>query len=223
MGEPCGGLSCVDLGFECGECTVDTSACGDKTHPWAGWNTDVPPGPSDVITTLDTVGELTLSCSDNGGTNPNGLVIDVGDKTSQSVPGCCNVRGEITYDLASLPAGAKIVSATAFAYQTAAFGAAYSPPMEKVVLRHQRGCSPDAPTFAFAERDLSTDPSDGWRSADVTDAVRMDLAMCQTRTQLRLEFSPSNTSGQNSSYAAFASDNAPAKDHRPYLAIRYRE
>ncbi len=226
----CGGLECTDLGFECGSCAVDASGCGTADQPWAGWD-DIPaPAPGDLEVVAASIDELTGASSDNGGASPEGKIMVVGSQEIQEGDLMHSVGG-LTFDLSILPAGADVVSATAYVYQVDAYFNVYVDPMTKLVASHARfdtlwDAIWEPPILAaFTERDVSLDDSEGWKAFDVTDAVRYDLATCRDRSQFTLEFAPENgVSGAVDHLAHFAaSDGQPEnKGAAPYLAVRYR-
>jgi len=165
--------------------------CGD-------WKTPVEPSPDDVAPEpLFADWERTGESSSNNGANNKASALDVGlGDTSQSIDQFEH-KGLVTFDLSSLPANATITSATLRVYQHDVVGDVYTPPMAELVAESVLASDVWATNDVPAEPEvtpftLSTEPTIGALSVDVTVAVRRDRALCRTTSQFRLRFSPQN-------------------------------
>lgn len=132
-----------------------------------------------------------------------------------NVPGS-TLRGIMSFDLTSLPAGAKIVSAKLYARECAVAGHPI-PGLGNVLVEHVFfGSSVDTSTYSIAPIDstggvFTADSTVGPRSRYVTASVLADLAAARTVSQFRLQMSEfENTFGSTSNYVAFQ---APSGAH----------
>ena len=224
---PCDAAQCVGQGHGCGVCLENQLACGSEASPWPGWNTPVQAGDLDSFSTLAPEPELTGHGSDNGGADTDFAYLNVGQGPP---PTGVHTRVGLTFDLGGLPAGATIVAAHLHVHQYSSVNLAFSSPLTEVVVEPIRFTSVwgiyDAPSVdgAMGAVAISTTPGEGWRVADVTAAVRHELATCRATTQLRLRFSPGEGVSQSDTInvASFNSELHDNEAHHPRLELRWR-
>lgn len=225
----CEGQSCENAGFLCGFCEDGALSCGKPGSPWGGWDTVYSPEDGDLFVVLP-IAAPGAECSNNGGADFENPVITVGNEPGAASVELFNVGG-ITFDLSPLPPYAKIVAATAEIRQSNSAGNAFQPPLTEVVVEHvgyleadftpYDFCSSLANSATIGERVLSTDPSKGWRSVDVVEAVRYNRAACLDDLRLRVRFEPDlGSATEPKSWASY--NTKPGSEQAPRLTVRYR-
>ncbi len=175
------------------------------------------PSPSDVaLEPIVPVWDKTGSSASNGAANNKDTRMRVG---KGGPPNYLTSVGLITFELDTLPRGADVTSATLVVYQHEAEGAVYQPPMTALVVESvvaatiwdTQDVPPEPGLEPFV---LSTTPVIDWLSVDVTSAVRRDLSLCRTTTQLRVRFSPENEPGSDTpTYIELVSISDPTVDY----------
>lgn len=225
----CEGQSCENAGFLCGFCEAGALSCGKPGSPWGGWDTAYSPEEDDLFVVLP-IAAPGAECSNNGGADFDNPVITVGNEPGGASVELFNVGG-ITFDLSALPPYAKIVAATAEIRQSNSAGNAFQPPLSEVVVEHvgyleeeftpYDFCSSLANSATIGERVLSTDPSKGWRSVDLVEAVRYNRAACLDDLRLRVRFEPDlGSTTEPKSWASY--NTKPGSEEAPRLTVRYR-
>lgn len=214
-------------GGSAGECTP-------TQEPPAGWDLDHPAQAADIIVSVPTIDALTGDGANNGAASSTGYFLWIGEE--QGLEWIDHITG-VSFDLSAIPHDAQVVEAVAHLYQKFVWGAVFTPPMERVVAEHVRfgslwhlwGLPPIEQ--AMGEALVSDDPALGWRTVDLTQITRYDLASCQDKTQITLQLAPEQNNEDNpgGDYVLFCSENyesspSPSSPpaHHPYLEIRYR-
>lgn len=137
-------------------------------------------------------------------------------------------RGFVSFDLASIPAGAVIEKATLRLYQTSVTGAPYSVGGSLKVDHLDYGSTFENADYAATSisssfATLTSNAVIEWKDADVTDQVRADLGANRLRSQFRIHFAIETIGGTVAGdFANFESaDNSAATGNTPQLAIKY--
>lgn len=151
---------------------------------------------------------------------PSGFVYAAGGASLNSTPGVGDnaldeaFRGYLVYDLASVPPGAAIVSATLHARQTPPIGDPF-PAFGVVDVDHVNDRSYADATLTTDVGTLAPDGTAGARTLDVTAQVAADVAASRTTSQFRLRFSAVETDNDGAQDTVFFS-----RDSR--IEIQYR-
>ena len=138
-------------------------------------------------------------------------------------------RQLFSFDLSSLPAGARIESATLELYQSRVAGDPYGKLGNVIVDHLAYGSSLDASdysggTLQGAIGTLSTSPTVEYKSVDVTTAVEGDRGAGRTLAQFRLRFSVRDSNQDRATDLAFFSDAELSNPGQPpQLTVRYRD
>jgi len=189
---------------------------GAKTTP-----TPIPqPKTKKII--LDSIGTLSGFRSSNGGGN-NTEEIRVG-KNNIAV-----TRGFVSFDLSELPNSAKIKSAAIRLYQTQVDGNPYQIAGSIKIDHLTFGNSLDEDDYTLAAltsnlATLANNKTLEWKEANVTEAVKDDIANARSKSQFRFHFID-ETKGENAEgdFAYFDSANNYEENsgHLPELVIEY--
>lgn len=136
-------------------------------------------------------------------------------------------RQFFSFDFGSLPADATILSAVLRLYQEEVAGSPYST-LGAVIADHLDygdldGFDYDLPALLENVGTLSSDAAIGWRTLDLSSAVRADLSSGRPRTQVRLRWSLQDSDGDfEADQARFTdAEDALRTGHSPALVITY--
>jgi hypothetical protein len=157
---------------------------------------------------------------------------DTGSNTSYIKVGSNDsyvARGFVTFDITKLPQGARVEKAILRLYQVKITG---KPLVElgNLMIDHLTyGDSIDLtdygiPALVSGISTLSTDLKEGWKEADVSKAVREDVANKRSTSQLRLRFTKevkTDDSAGNFIYFESANEYKKATQNLPELVIEY--
>lgn len=139
------------------------------------------------------------------------------------------LRGFGSFDLAGIPAGATITSATLTLVQHASSGAPYATLglllVDQVVYGNVLEGGAYARSFPTNQGfgTLSTDATLGAKSLVVTAQVQADRAALRTQSQFRLRFAVENDFDTTPDVAVFwSADNAPGPGDCPTLVVAYQ-
>lgn len=137
-------------------------------------------------------------------------------------------RGFVSFDLSSIPEGAKISKATLRLYQVKVFGNPYKAGGSLKVDHLTYGDSLDDSDYGMAALSasfvtLNTNPGMGWKEGDVTDRVRDDLSNARSRSQFRIHFNTETTGGDSTGDFVFfeAAENSMGTGNTPQLVVNY--
>ncbi len=231
-GGPCSGVNCNDGN----PCTTDIcdSASGCLHTPLPDLTTcgdGLVCHANECVTDLrlQPIGSLTGDCSNDGTATTSFAQMRCGNSVILGDPPLEIERyPALTFDLSSLPAGVAIHSAHVYLYQQTIYGdRPYTDGMAQVVAEHVNyttlygGCHTWSPIQDTIGQVLVSDSADlGWRSVDITEAVRYGLQASPRRAQIRLRFVPTMIDGNGlDDMAVFASDNTVTPEWIPFLFI----
>lgn len=138
-------------------------------------------------------------------------------------------RGFVTFDLSSVPSGAKIESATMKLYQATVTGNPYSSGGALKVDHLTYGNTLDSTDYSLPAltsniSTLATNKTIEWKDADVTESVKDDIANARSVSQFRLHFTVEATDGDTTGdFVSFDSANSYAENsgHTPQLVVKY--
>jgi len=179
------------------------------------------PTPVTQSTTINSTASLDGFRSSNNGGNDT-LDIRAGRNSTLTT------RGFITFDLPDSVKGKTIVSAKLRVYQYDIKGAPYTAGGSLTVDSLDYGASLDSADYSASAAisttaTLTNNPTLEWKDADVTTALKADLAAGHARAQFRLRFSTESTGGDvTGDFAHFYSSNAGNTTNRPQLEIKYQ-
>ena len=138
-------------------------------------------------------------------------------------------RGFISFDVSSLPAGAKIEESTLRLYQATLIGSPYSIGGSIKVDHLTYGDTLDnadygASALSSSFVTLTNNTTFEWKDADVTDSVRDDLSNARSRSQFRIHFQIENTGGDASGDFVYfeSAENTIGTGNTPQLVIKYQ-
>jgi hypothetical protein len=157
--------------------------------------------------------------------NTSGLLA-VGDIISQQGFGEEGMRAYLSFDH-QIPAGAQVISATLRVYQSYIGNGPYPTLGDLVVDQAVYGNVLDAGAYGrtFPSNQglgpLSTDATLETKSADVTDAVALDVATARTQSQFRLRFTVESNSDGGVDYVLFTNAGNPSPS-QPTLVVTYQ-
>ncbi len=134
------------------------------------------------------------------------------------------VRGFVSFDIASIPPGATIISATLKMYQEAVNGTPYADLGNIMVDHIDYGPTLDSDDYSLLalEDDIGTISNNGafeFKTLDVTESLQDDMDHGRTRSQYRLRF-PTQTDNDSIEDAAFFVQ-ANYGDNSPKLVVIY--
>jgi hypothetical protein len=132
-----------------------------------------------------------------------------------------------SFDLAEIPVGRTILSAELRIFQAVVVGNPYGELGDVVVDHVEYGPSLDGGDYAGGTLTpevgtLSSDPTFGVKTLDVTAEVIADRAAARTRSEFRLRFGDFDSSDDGSAdYAQFVDSEGSTFFDRPVLVVRY--
>jgi hypothetical protein len=137
-------------------------------------------------------------------------------------------RGFVSFDLEGLPNSSKIDAATLRLYQTKTEGEPYRFGGNLKIDHLTYGDDLDkgdyaAPALLSSFTTLTNNNSVDWKSADVTDQIKDDLANARSQSQFRIHFDKEVKGGEaDGDFAYFESaDNSEGTGNIPQLVVKY--
>ncbi len=137
-------------------------------------------------------------------------------------------RGFASFDLSDIPAGSTIEDATLRLYQTKTVGNPYGVGGNLKIDHLTYGDTLDSadygsPALSSSFATLTNNSTVEWKDADVTDALKDDVANARAKSQYRIHFSLENTGGDvTGDFAYFeAAENTSATGNTPQLIVKY--
>ncbi len=174
--------------------------------------------------TLLVTPSLTGTVANGGFVTPETL--GVGDRAPPSSPEI-TFRGFFTFDLASLPPGATVISATLTLHQIRVAGTPYDTLgamlLDQVVFGTVLEAGAYGRSFPTSQGNpLSLDETLGPRVVDATVQVQADLAAGRTLSQWRVRFAVESDGNTSSDQADLGAPGSSAAATQPTLVVTYR-
>lgn len=202
--------------------TEPTPEATDSAETTPSATTSTPtPTPTRTTRILSPIADLDGFRSSNGGGNDS---VDIRAGRNQYLV----ARGFVSFDLGDLPAGASVTEATLRLYQTETVGSPYSVGGALRIDHLTYGDSLDDSDYSLAAllssfATLTNNSTVEWKDADVTQAVKNDVANGRSQSQFRIHFTTENKGGgTEGDFAYFESaENDEGTGNTPQLIVEY--